>query len=699
MIEYQKSEKEVIKFNEKRFFLADSTVFDIFTFPFIKGNPKTALDAPNKLVITESMVKKYFGDEDPIGKTLKLEEGLDFEVTGVIKDVPAQSHFQFDFLGSLSTFRQIRGGQLPQSWVWNPCWTFVLLHEGVSPEQVNKQLPDFYLRHYDDFKDEDITLYLQPLVDIHLKSHLEYEVKPNSFISYIYILSAIAAFILIIACINFMNLTTANSAGRAKEIGVKKVFGAQRSLLIKQFMGESTILSFIALIIAVILIELLLPWFNNFTDKSFTTDFILEPKILGGLVLMGFVIGIFAGTYPAIFLSSFQPIKVLKGTLKSGAKSSLARKILVITQFTISTALIIGTVLVFQQLKYLRNADIGFNKEQVIIIPTVRQIVMEYDTFLAELKKNPDVLYISGSDDVLGMNHNTYAFQIEGLDPEKTFFCPALMVRHDFLETYGIEVIEGRGFSKEILTDTAEAIIINEAMAKSLGWTNKEAIGKRFINDGNERVIGVIKDFNAISLHKKAETFVLDMLRRPGSAAFRTQFIAIRFNTNNYSTLIEYIGEKWKQFAPTRPFEYSFLNKDLDELYNNEEQFSQLAFILTILTIFIASLGLIGLTAYLAEQRTLEIGIRRVMGSSVGNIIQILSKEFIVLITIANIISWPVAYFLIQGWLQNFSKQAPINWFVFILAFAITVLLTILIAGHRAYQATSANPVDTLKHE
>lgn len=687
------------RFNERHAFFVDSTVFEIFDWPFISGDPTTALNEPFSIVITESIAKKYFGDEDPLGKTLRVEEAAELVVKGVAKDVPRQSHFQWDILISMSTFRQFRNGQLPQTWIWNPCWTYVLLHEGLDPNIMNEKFPDFYKTHYNDFQNEDITLYLQPLEDIHLNSHLEYEINQNSFKSYIYILSVIAIFIIVIASINFMNLATATSANRAKEIGVKKVFGAQRSSLIFQFLNESILTCLVAMLLALGLVEFLLPYFNNFTGKDFNSGVVIQPIAIISVLVLTVTLGVLSGTYPAFFLSAFNPIKVLKGNKLRGARGQSARKGLVIAQFVISTSLIIGTLIIFSQLNFLRTKNLGFDKEQVIIIPTVNPIKQSLEPFIEELKKSAYITNVTGSDYVLGIDHNTWAFSIDGMDPDKTFFHSALIVRHDFLNTYGLELVAGRDFSPLNALDTSRAVIINEAMARSMNWTNEEALGKKVQNEGEEKVIGVVKDFNALSLHKKAGPFILDMMRFPGAANFRTNYVAVRVNTDNYDQVIDYIEESWKKFAPTRPFEYSFFNKDLDALYRNEEKLGDFSAIMTFLTIFIAALGLFGLVSYMAEQRTKEIGIRKVMGGTVISIVRMLSKEFIVLIIIANIIAWPIIYFIMNSWLKDFSEQVSINWLFFILTAFITLLLSLLISGFRAYVASNLNPVDTLRYE
>ncbi|MCK4700322.1 MAG: FtsX-like permease family protein, partial [Bacteroidales bacterium] len=402
----------------------------------------------------------------------------------------------------MSTFRQLGGGELPRTWIWNPCWTYVLLHENVSPDILEDKFPDFYLNHYPDLSDQDVTLYLQKLLHIHLQSHHDYEMHPNGNILYMYILSAIAFIILVLACINFMSLTTANSASRAKEIGIKKVFGGSRGGLTIQFLGETIILSLIALAIAGILIESFLPLFNHFTGKSINSGFLLQPVGFFHVISLTIFTGILAGGYPAIFLSSFKPVAVLQGNLSKGVKSGIARKILVIAQFSISIALIIGTLVVFMQLRFLRNADLGFKKNQIIILPTVRQIAINYDTFKENLLKYPEVEYVTGMEDIIGVNHNTREVIIEGLSNDQEYWYPMFMVRHDFIETFNIKVVEGRSFSKEITSDTVNAIMINEKMVKTLGWTNEEAIGKSIRSDGNEKVIGVFSDIHVLSLHK-----------------------------------------------------------------------------------------------------------------------------------------------------------------------------------------------------
>lgn len=698
LFEYERDSTEVLKFNEEWFYLADSNVFELFTFPLIEGDPKTALDEPNKIVLSASTAKRYFGDEPALGKVLTAEEGIEMEVTGVMQDVPAQSHFKLDILGSMSTFKQLNGGQMPQTWIWNPCWTYLKLREHIEPQQLEARMPDFYLAHYPDFQDQKITLYLQPLQDIHLQSHHVYEMHPNSNLSYIRILLGIGIFVLALACINFMNLATANSAGRGREIGLKKVIGARRAQLVIQFLGEAMVLSLVALLLAAIMVEFLLPQFNHFTGKEIERGIIVRPlSLLAGLSLM-LAVGLFSGFYPAIYLSNL-PTRHLKEHLSTGRSRGTARKILVITQFLISIALIIGTISAYSQLNYLRKADLGFDRDQIILLPTKFNLALHFESFSQELKKHEDILNVTGMEDIIGVNHNTRPFVVEGMFEDQPFYYPAFLVRFDFIETFDIEVIEGRPFSRDFPADTAEAIMINESMVKHLGWTNEEAIGKAIRSDGNERVIGVFNDFNALSLHKPASNFVLDLMGNPAGAAFMTRYMAVKVNTDDYQSVLGYIKRVWEEFAPTRPFEYSFLDEELNALYKDESKFSKLSIILTVLAIFIAMLGLIGLTSFLVERKTREICVRRVHGATVRNVNALLSREFLWLILIANLISWPIAYVGVKGWLEGFSKHIQMQWFVFAISALLTVLITLAVTSAHAYRASMLNPADTLKYE
>ncbi|RLD35235.1 MAG: hypothetical protein DRI83_07035, partial [Bacteroidetes bacterium] len=458
------------KYNERRFFFADSTFFEIFKHNFIQGDPATALDEINAVVITKSMAVKYFGDEDPMGEILKFEEVAPLKVSGVIEDVPTQSHYIFDFIGSMSSVKAAYGGRLPQTWVWNPCWTYMLLAKGATPDMLEKEFAGFVEKYFYDAEKDNVTLYLQSLTSIHLESRLDYEIEQNSNRSYIYILTSIALFLLLIAAINFMNLSTATSGNRAREIGIKKTIGVSRYRLISQFMGESFILTYISLLLAIIVVELTIPAFNTFTGKNFELSILLQPINIVALVLLGLLTGFFAGIYPAFYLSAFKPLNVLNGDRGLGRNSGFSRKLLVVLQFTISISLIIGTMVIFNQLNYLKNASLGFNKENIMVVPINRTpIARSYEAFSKELMQDSKILNVTAMDDIFGAAHNTHEFRPEGFPEDQWQFYPALVVQWNFLNTFGIKTLAGRDYQETNTSDPATGILINEAMVRHMG--------------------------------------------------------------------------------------------------------------------------------------------------------------------------------------------------------------------------------------
>lgn len=690
------------RFNERRFFYADSTFFDVFDHEFIYGDPETALDESYSVVITESTAKKYFDEDNPIGKLLRFEKHFDLKVTGVIKDIPSQSHFNFDFIGSMSSVAQLYKGKLPETWVWNPCWTYFLLLPEADPKELENEFPTFIKKYFYDAEKEHVSLYLQALTDIHLKSKLDYEIEANNNYSYIRILSIIAIFLLIIAAINFTNLATAASDCRLKEICVKKILGVSRKRLIFQFLSEAIILSFISLVFALFIIELILPAFNVFTGKEFSISIFFQIEYLLGLLILGLLTGFISGIYPAFYLSSLKPLLILYSGLSKNIKKGFARKILVILQFTISITLIVVTLFIFRQATYLRNAKLGFNKKNIVVVPVNHtNVANSYKSFKMELLQNPNILSVTTMDDILGSAHNTHEFRPEGFPQEKWQFYPALVIGYDFIKTFDIEIVEGRDYLEESKTDPQKGILINEGMVKHVGWkNNKDAIGKQFRSlSGDEKVIGVFKDFNVTSLHEPASPFVLNMKEKEWEILWFLKYLAIKITPENNNETIDFIEKKWKEFAPERPFEYSFLNNELDELYSDEENLAKLTLIFTILIIFIASLGLFGLTSFTITRRTKEIGIRKVLGSGTISIIALLSKEFFKLILISIVIAWPVSYFLIDNWLQYFAYQASINLFIFIISGLLAIIIAMLITSFKGFFASRINPVETLKYE
>ncbi len=693
-------------FNEPRFFFADSTVFKMFDFEFLRGNPETALSQPNSLVLTRSMAQKYFGGEDPLGKVLQYEGQTDMQVTGVLEDVPANSHFQFDFLASFSSLRASFGGQLPRSFYWNPCWTYLLLPEGVAPETLEQQFPAMIQKYFPEFLKDKTTIYLQPLEDIHLYSNLDFEIAPNSNAAYVYIFSAIAVFVLIIACINFMNLATARAGKRGLEVGMRKALGALRPQLIKQFLGESTVMSALAGLAALAIVVAVLPAFNNFADKSLSATNLLDPVTLAAMLAVILFVGLAAGIYPAFFLSSFEPVKVLRGASQKGARGAAFRKVLVVLQFAISIILMIGTAVSYDQLRHLQSQRLGFNQEEVVLISIARTTPSRwYETFRSRVLQNPDVLNVTIAHDVPGAKYQTDNYLPEGSSDAEQMQVPVLWVGHDFLETFEMELLAGRNFSRDFPNDSLEAVIINEATVRHLGWQPEEAIGRRFGFQGRQdnqvavRVVGVVRDFNYTSLHKPIGPFVLDFVNSRGFGDFFLRYVAVRIKPGAVRPTLAFLEQTWQEVVPQRAFEFSFLENDLDALYRAEENWGKIFTVFAFLAIFIACLGLFALASFTAELRTKEIGIRKVAGATVANIVFLLSREFIVLLAIASVIAWPVAFYVMNDWLKDFAYRTSIDPTSFALASLLAIAIALLTVSCQALKASLANPVKALKYE
>jgi putative ABC transport system permease protein len=546
-------------------------------------------------------------------------------------------------------------------------------------------------------------MYLQKLTDIHLHSRIDYEIRPNSSYAYIVVLSIIAVFLLLIAAINFMNLSTATAGSRAREIGIRKITGADRFKLIIQFISESLVISLIAMVLSLLLIEIMLPGFNNLTDKQIKFDYLLNPVNLLYLTGLWFVLGIMSGAYPALYLSSFKPITILRGSQVNFTRTGLARKILVIFQFTISIGLIIGTLMIFRQVNYLGKANLGFNPDNIIMLRINQtKVSRDFETFRNEIMKNPDIVSVTVLDDIIGESHNTHEFWFEGMKENEWRFFPALVVRYDFLETFGIKLVAGRDYNRENKTDPEKAMLVNEALVKHMGWaSNEEALGKKFRSlSGDENIIGVFRDFQPTSFHEPGGPFILNIKEKPWEINFFMKYAAIRITGNHKQEVISFLETKWGQFEKDKPFDYFMLKDELARLYIDEKNLGNLALAFTLLILFVAAMGLFGLASFMAEKRTKEIGIRKVMGASVLNILLLLQREFTWLILIAMIIAWPVSYFLVDSlFLQQFAIRVPFNIWVFILSGLFALAVSWVIISYRALKASMINPVETLKYE
>jgi putative ABC transport system permease protein len=700
------------RFTEDHIFYADSTVFGVFTFPLVQGDPKTALAHPNAIVLTVAMAAKYFGDENPIGKTLALDD-QDYQITGVMQDAPRQSHFHPDFLAAMATLPDSRD----PSWLNNNFYTYLVLPANTSATEFEAKVATVVKKYVDPQVKAAVGIgfdefvasggryryYLQRLPDIHLHSKLDVEIEANGDIKYLYIFSAIAVFILLIACINFMNLATARSANRAKEVGIRKVLGSFRSQLVQQFLSESILISVIALLIAIGLAELLLPFFNNLAAKQLQADFLSGNPARFGLIGFALLVGIIAGSYPAFFLASFQPVSVLKGKLSrpGGTGSRWLRSGLVVFQFAISIALIAGTAVVQQQLQYVQRQNLGFDKEHVVVIQKAGKLKQQSPAFKQELLRSPEVLNASAATEVPGRWFSNTTVQPEGAPPDRFELLWYLAADEDFVKTLGMKIIAGRNFSKAFSTDSS-AVILNETAVKRLGLT--EAVGKKIVLMGRTReeslkftVIGVLKDFHFESLRQEIRPLALFPQRALRERA--PGFVAVRLRPKNLPATLAFLENKWREFVPHHPFEYSFLDADFEALYRAEQRTGRIFGAFSALAILIACLGLFGLASFMTEQRTKEIGVRKVLGASVAQVVILLSKDFTRLVLIALMIAAPAAYLAMNRWLQDFAYRIEISWWVFALAGSVALFIALLTVSTQAIKAALANPVEALRYE
>ncbi len=706
---YENESGDNVLFNEPNFFFADSSLFEVFDFELLVGDKSRALTWPQTILLTERMVSKYFRNEDPIGKniTLNMGRGVNFEVVGILANAKTNSHFDYDFMASMVTLNQISGGRPYQQreWGWNPAWTYIVTPANVDLDMFKSYFPDFVEKYWPGRLKDIAEMYLQPLTDIHLTSRLDFEIGPNGDIAYVYIFSTIALFILLIAYINFMNLTTARSGQRAREVGLRKVMGAARSQLVQQFLSESTLLVFLSLLVALPMIYLGLPILNTFAAKSLAFSPVSDPVLFLGLIGIVFVVGGASGLYPAFFLSSFQPVQVLKNMLTVGGRdvSGMLRKGLVVTQFSISIMLIVGTFVAYNQLEFMQTKNLGFEKEQVILIPFLdTPLTDQYTTFRDQILQNDRILNATALEDIPGSKFQTDSYQLAG-QPESQQF-PRLIVHDDFVATLGMELAAGRGYSEEFPSDSASAIMINESMLATLGLASAdEALGIQINMRSGRRqqkeIIGVLEDFHFASLHNPIGPFVVQRFFNMGARFQTGRYVAVRVIPADISGTLAFLQDQWSQFVPDSPFEYLFLDDELDQLYTAEQTLGQVATLFSILAIFVACLGLFGMASFTAERRTKEIGVRKVLGASVSGIIGLLSKESAKLVVIAFAVSTPIAFYAISQWLQTFAYSTTIGWMPFAAAGVIVMAIALLTVASQSVRSATANPVESLHYE
>ncbi len=674
--------------------VADPSFFEIFTFPFLKGNPKTALLDPLSIVITEDMAKKYFGDEEPIGKVIKIHD-KEFHVTGLIKNIPPNSHIQFDAMFPIINMTDFWHDNF-NNWERVMYYTYVQLQKNTSGEDVSKKISGVVKKHNPKLNSK---IYLQPLKDIHLRSNYQMDLDnyQKSSITYVYIFSLIALWILIIACINFVNLATAQSSKRAKEVGMRKVVGADKTDIIKQFLGESILLSFIALIFAIALVELFLPAFNTLSGKEIRLDFSSNIFIIFGVIGIALITGILSGIYPSVFLSSFKPVNILRGISKVGkSHGAYIRKILIIAQFCFTIILIIATAVIYSQLRYIRNRDLGFDKENLIYFPGHGAFHNpdNYEVIKYELLQNPNVLNITMSfPPALGSDATT-DINWEGKNPHEEIIMGVTQVDCDYLETFKMKINQGRFFSKDYSTE-ASNYVINQAAAVAMG--DESPVGKRLWLRGNEgTVIGVIKNFHHRSLHNEIAPVILKIREEEAP-------ICIRVNSENISETISFLENKWNKYVGSYisgyPFPYRFLDETIANFYKSEQKIGTVVKYFTFLAIFVSCLGLFGLASFMSQQRTKEIGIRKVLGATISDIFLLLTREFTKWVLIANIIAWPIAYFVMSRLLRVYAYRINIGIWIFIVAAISALFITVITVSYHAIKAAFSNPVESLRYE
>jgi len=700
-------EMEEQRYREDRFFYADSSLFDVLTIPFVQGDPGTALEEPNTIVLTETTAQKYFGGDDPVGQRLTVN-GSAYRVTGVVADPPAYTHFHYDFIASFVTL------SVSDDTGWFPLnyYTYVALRDRDDREAVEARIPDLIRTHvsadleqvvgtsYEAFlkRGDYLTYYLQPVVDIHLHSqHFSTTIEPNGNLTYVYLFSIIACLLLLIACVNFMNLATARSARRAREVGMRKVLGSHRRQLVQQFLGESVLLSLLALAVGLGLVVLFLPIFNDLAGKTLDTAFLRSGWFWLSVVAFGLVVGVLAGSYPAFFMASLRPLVVLSGQSEGRTARSGLRNSLVVFQFAVSIALIIGTLVVRSQLTYVQTARLGFDKEHVVVIDRIRALGEHRDAFKQAVLQHADVSTASAALLAPGGSSGKNAYRKAGED--RTYGWRFFSVDADYVETLGLTLVAGRDFAPEFTADSA-SVLLNEAAVKALGW--EDPVGKRLEAPPVDApyplvytVIGVVKDFHYESLHSEIAPVVIHPLDVWGDA----RVLAVRIRPEQVSETLADLQAEWETFVPGETFAYSFLDQDFDNLYRAEQRTGLTFGVFSILAMAVACLGLFGLAAFMTEQRTKEIGVRKVLGASAGGIVALLSRDFVKLVGIAFVLAAPVAYLTMDRWLQAFAYRIEISWRIFLIAGLAACGVALLTVSYQSVRAALADPVKSLRYE
>lgn len=681
--------------SEKNFMFADSTFFDMFSFKLLQGNPQTTLSAPNQVVLTESTAKKYFDNENPVGKTLLVGDTGLYQVTGIMQDCPSNSQIKFDFLASFSSLGITKDHE---EVYWDANYTtYLLLKDKSSISSLQQKLPAFMKKEMAG-QGVSINFYLEPFTKIHLYSPFG-GFEPNNSITYIYILAAVALLILIIACSTYINLSTARSIERAKEVGVRKVIGAGKKQLFWQFIGESAILCIMAVALSMIVATFVMPYFNQLTEKQLQVASLFSLRFLTFSFAIVVCVSLLAGIYPAFILAGFQPVKVLKGSFRSTGSKPWLRKSLIIFQFAISVFLVISTLVMQKQLYFIQHKKLGYDREHVLVLPMDNKMFAYIDVVKQQLKSNPDVISVSSCGRSPVEGGGGYNMRSSVMPEDQQIAVTANAADEDFIKTAGLQIIAGSDLTQQDIKDVSQQgklhhFILNESAAKQLGWTSQQAIGKKMFLDNSRPgyVRGVVKDFHFESLHNPIKPFVIFPI-------IGGRELLVKLSGKHLPQTISFIETKWKELVPDRPFEYRFLDEDYDKLYSAELRLGKVMNLFAAIAIILACLGLFGLSSYAAQQRVKEIGIRKVLGASVSNIVIVLSGDFVKLAAIAIIIAFPVAWWAMTKWLQDFIYRTNMNWSIYLIAGAFTMLLAIATVSFQAIKAAIANPVKSLRTE
>ena len=696
-------------FYQTGYFQADSSVFDVFTFSLIRGEAATALNRPETMALSETAARTLFGNEDPIGRTVRYDNRVDYEVTAVYRDLPVTSHFRPEVMTTFLSHPRVNDPE----WLNNSFLTYIRLAAGTPPQQLSAKFPDFMRTYvgpsitqfsgmdYDEALSSGFKYnwQLERLSDIYLYSKSEDQIGPTGDIRYLYILGIIGLFVLAIACINFMNLSTARATGRAREVGIRKTLGSERGQLIRQFLGESVTLSLVAMVVAFGLVLLVMPAFGRISGAN------LQPEPWLAVLIVGVAVatGLLAGLYPAFALSGFKPALVLKGSFSSSRKGTALRSALVVFQFSISVILLVGTTIVYKQLQFIQNRDLGFEREQVVVLPIeTSEALRNYETFRSQALAQPAVISVASAGIMPGPDriHNNTGFRAEGMSPDELFIAGLGEVSPDYIETMGLNIIHGRSFSWDLATDTA-ATVINEAAAVAMGYTPETAVGKILYRPGGNmddsdrpmEVIGVIENANYESLHQQVRPMIF------GGWQTNQRYLPVRIQSENVEATLASLQSIWTAWEPGYPFRYYFLDSDYQQFYEQEQRLGSLYTGFTVLAILIACLGLFGLASFVTALRTKEIGVRKVMGASVPSIVVLLSKEFTTLVLISCAIGFPIAWYAMDRWLQDFAYATSIGWGVFVVAGLSALAIAWLTVSYQSIRAATADPVKSLKYQ